>query len=72
MTTIIPTQTQFLLGARFVCYRVVANPVADEKARSLERGAHVAVVVKNKKYQTPTLDIFYDFYTSGGQMIKIS
>ena len=38
---------------------VVANPVADEKARSLERVVQrrdaqiVVAVVKNKKYQTP-------------------
>ena len=38
---------------------VVANPVADEKARSLESDAQsrdvqiVVAVVKNKKYQTP-------------------
>ena len=39
--------------------RAVANPVADEKARSLERVVQrrdaqiVVAVVKNKKYQTP-------------------
>ena len=47
------------IGTNRECTGVVANPVADEKARSLERVVQrrdaqiVVAVVKNKKYQTP-------------------
>ena len=51
------------IGTNKECTGVVANPVADEKARSIERGAQerqfVAVVVKNKKYQALMFDIFF-------------
>jgi hypothetical protein len=72
MTTITPIQMphhpcrwmMLCLWAVSLCPKVVANPVVDEKARSLESDAHVvAVVVKlktqNKKYQRPAFDIFF-------------
>jgi hypothetical protein len=73
------------IGTNKECTGVVANPVADEKARNLERVVQervaqerpiVVAVVKNKtkNIKHPCLfEIFYKInYTSGGQMINIS
>jgi hypothetical protein len=53
---------QFLLGVRFVCHRVGANPLADEKARSLERDVQrrdaQIVVVKFKNKQKISNPVF--------------